>query len=95
MLTVGSASDAEGGENEVQVWTRNTLDPEASIHMDGGEACGHHQPYWAAAAAVLLYLNTVDLMGKIHKGQPTNGNVAIGSLLTGYVVFSLIVLCGP
>ena len=52
-------------------------------------------PYWAAAAAVLLYLSTVDLLGRIHKGQPTNGSVVIGGLLTGYVVFSLIVLCGP
>lgn len=51
-------------------------------------------PYWTMAAAVALYLNTLNLLERIHRGERTNVNAVVGSFLTAYVVLSLIALCG-
>lgn len=49
-------------------------------------------PYWHVAAAMALYLNTLDFLGRLQKGRPTNGNALVGSLLTGYLALSFIAL---
>ena len=49
-------------------------------------------PYWHIAAAMGLYLNTLDFFKKLHNGEPTNRNVIVGTILAGYLALSTIAL---
>lgn len=40
-------------------------------------------PYWHMAAAMGLYLTTLDFLERLQKGRPTRGNALVGCVLAG------------
>lgn len=50
--------------------------------------------YVSVIASIVFYINVVATLKHIHKEEDTSINTFIGSLLLGFIVFSITAICG-
>jgi succinate-acetate transporter protein len=50
--------------------------------------------YGSIIAAMAFYINLVSTLKHINKEQDTSINTIIGSLLLGFILFSIFMMCG-
>ncbi|MCG8502264.1 MAG: hypothetical protein MJB12_17910 [Firmicutes bacterium] len=49
--------------------------------------------YGSVIAAMILYANTTFIFKKLKEGLSAEFNIAIGSILTGFILYSILYIC--